>query len=183
MEIRKYQVTDKQNLQKICIITANPQKNEQGERLLNLLYNDYYTEQEPENCFVLTDEADNAVGYIICAKNFDTYKKAFTEKYLPQVKKISFIQYLLRKLSFIIEKKFSKEYPAHLHIDILPGFTGKGSGSMLINALCEHLKAEGVSGIMLCVGAHNVRAIKFYEKHGFTKLLNLGGVFMGKKLI
>lgn len=182
MEIRKYQVTDKQNLQKICIITANPQKNEQGERLLNLLYNDYYTEQEPDSCFVLTDDNDSAVGYIICAKSFEEYKKIFTEKYLPQVKKLSKLQGAVKKLSFIIEKKFAKEYPAHLHIDILPGFTGKGSGSLLINALCGYLKEQGIKGVMLCVGAHNKRAINFYKKHGFNKLINLGGVFMGKKL-
>ncbi|NCA92640.1 GNAT family N-acetyltransferase [bacterium] len=182
MEIRKYQVTDKQNLQKICIITANPQKNEQGEKLLTLLYNDYYTEQEPDSCFVLTDDNDNAVGYIICAKNFDEYKKVFSKVYLPQVKKLSLVQYLIKKLSFIIEKKLSKNYPAHLHIDILPDFTGKGSGSMLINALCAYLSEQKIKGVMLCVGSHNVRAISFYKKHGFVKIINLGGVFMGKKL-
>jgi len=180
MEIRKYQVTDKQNLQKICIITANPQKNEQGEKLLTLLYNDYYTEQEPESCFVLTDDSDNAIGYIICAKSFEQYKKTFSKIYMPQIKKLSKIHYFIKKLSFLVDKKFSKDYPAHLHIDILPEFTGKGSGSMLINALCDYLKEQNVKGVMLGVSSHNKRAINFYKKHGFVDLMHLGAVIMGK---
>ncbi len=184
MKIREYQVTDKQNLQKICIITAIPQKNEQGETVLNLLYNDYYTEQEPESCFVLVDDNDSAVGYIICAKDFFKYKKVFTQEYLPKVKKLSYMQYILKKLSLIVERSFAKDYPAHLHIDISPDFTGKGSGSMLMNALLDHLKEQKVKGVMLGVSEKNTRAIAFYYRHGFTKLLSgFGTVCMGKKLI
>lgn len=183
MKIREYQVTDKQNLQKICIITAIPQKNEQGERVLTLLYNDYYTEQEPESCFVLANEDDQAVGYIICAKDFDKYQKVFRKQYLPKVKKLSYRQYVLKKLSLLFERIFAKNYPAHLHIDISPNNTGKGSGSMLINTLFEHLKEQNVKGVMLGVSAKNTRAIAFYYRHGFTKLVSgFGTVCMGKKL-
>lgn len=184
MNIRKYQVDDKQYLQKICIKTAKPQKNQQGEALLNLLYNDYYTEQEPECCFVLTDNNDIAVGYIICAKNFYNYKKAFTKIYMPQIKKLSYSQYLLKKLSLHLDSLFAKKYPAHLHIDINPDYTGKGSGSKLMNALLSFLKDEKVNGIMLGVNNKNTRAISFYKKHGFnTFLIFAGSHFMGKTLV
>lgn len=183
MNIRKYQVDDKQNLQKICIITAIPQKNEQGETLLNLLYNDYYTEQESENCFVLTDNNDNAVGYIICARDFSKYKRVFNAVYMPQIKKLSYMQYALKKATFVIEQLLSKKYPAHLHIDIHPDYTGKGSGSMLMNALLDHLIAENVKGVMLGVSGKNTRAIAFYKRHGFKTILSgAGTVCMGKKL-
>lgn len=184
MNIRKYQVDDKQNLQKICIITAIPQKNVQGETLLNLLYNDYYTEQEPESCFVLANEDNEAVGYIICAKNFAKYKKVFNDIYMPEIKKLSYFKYIEKKISFIMESILAKKYPAHLHIDIAPTFTGKGSGSKLIEALLAYLKEENVEGIMLGVGAKNTRAIEFYKKHGFKKLISIVGVVcMGKRLI
>ncbi|NLL56428.1 MAG: GNAT family N-acetyltransferase [Clostridiales bacterium] len=185
MEIRKYQDKDKNNLRKICIETAPPQKNEKGEKLLTLLYNDYYTEQEKDNCFVLVDQDDNAVGYIICAQDFDSYKKVFVEKYLPKVRKLSFAKYLEKLISLnTYEKWLAKDYPSHLHIDILPGFTGKGSGSMLIETLFEHLKAKGVKGIMLGVGYKNKRAIKFYKKHGLKVLKTIFNivVIMGKAL-
>lgn len=184
MNIRKYQVTDKQNLQKICVMTAIPQKSEHGKTLLNLLYNDYYTEQEPDNCFVLTNDKDIAVGYIICAEDFYQYKKTFNQIYMPKIKKLSLAKYLMKKASFIIEGYYANKYPAHLHIDIDSDFTGKGSGSMLMNALLNHLKDKNVKGIMLCVGAKNVRAIDFYTRHGFTRLLSkVGCVFMGRDIL
>lgn len=185
MEIRKYQDKDKENLRKICIATAPSQKSKKGEKLLTLLYNDYYTECESDNCFVLTDENDDAVGYIICAQNFDAYRDTFMEKYLPQVKKLSFFKYLEKKLSLrTFEAKYSVGYPAHLHIDILPGFTGKGSGSRLIEALLSQLCKKNVPGVMLGVGIKNTRAIKFYKGNGFWELVTVPGmcVFMGKKL-
>lgn len=185
MKVRKYQDKDKDNLRKICIETAVPQKNERGERLLTLLYNDYYTEHEPDNCFVLADDNDNAVGYIICSENFDAYKATFTKEYLPRVKELSFVQYLEKILALnTFEKKYAKQYPAHLHIDILPGFTGHGSGSTLMETLLGHLKEKEIKGIMLGVGYKNVRAIKFYKKHGFSVLKKIPKicVLMGKAL-
>lgn len=183
MIVRKYQDKDKDNLRKICIETAVPQKNERGERLLTLLYNDYYTEQEKDNCFVLADDGDNAVGYIICAENFDKYKKVFMKKYMPEVRKLSFSHYFQKLLSlYTYEKKFSKKYPAHLHIDILSDYTGKGSGSSLIETLFDHLKAKGVTGVMLGVGYKNTRAIKFYQRHQLSVIKTIPKicVMMGK---
>jgi ribosomal protein S18 acetylase RimI-like enzyme len=183
MIVRKYQDKDKDNLRKICIKTAVPQKNEKGEKLLTLLYNDYYTEQEKDNCFVLTDDNDNAVGYIICAQDFEVYKITFMSKYLPRVRKLSFRKYLEKIIAlYTYEKKYSKMYPAHLHIDILSDFTGKGSGSSLIEALFTHLKEKGVKGVMLGVGYDNNRAIKFYQKHDIKVLKKIPKicVMMGK---
>lgn len=183
MNVRKYQDKDKDNLRKICIETAAPQKNERGEKLLTLLYNDYYTEHEKDNCFVLADENDNAVGYIISAENFDSYKKTFMKEYMPRIRKLSFSHYLQKLLSlYTYEKKYAKKYPSHLHIDILPGNTGKGSGSELIETLFAHLKAKGVKGVMLGVGYKNTRAIKFYQRHNLSVLKKIPKVcvMMGK---
>lgn len=183
MIVRKYQDKDRDNLRKICIKTADVQKNERGEKLLTLLYNDYYTEHEKDNCFVLADNNDDAVGYIICAENFSSYRKTFMKYYMPQVRKLNFLQYLAKVISlYTYEKKYAKKYPAHLHIDILPGFTGKGSGSTLIDTLFSHLKQKQISGVMLGVGYKNARAIKFYQKHNMTVLKKIPAIciLMGK---
>ena len=76
MAIRPYEAKDKENVQFICLNSDGPDEfSEIGRHFLLTTYCDYYTEQEPENCFVATDENDNAVGYILCAENFDKFKK------------------------------------------------------------------------------------------------------------
>ncbi|MFA6866427.1 MAG: GNAT family N-acetyltransferase [Clostridia bacterium] len=173
MQIRKYQVGDKENLRKICIATAPMQKNNNGRILLTLLYNDYYTEFEKDNCFVVADEEDKAVGYIICSEDFTEYKKTFQKVFLPKIKKLSFIAFLTKWITLnTIDKKVGKLYPAHLHIDLLKVAQSQGFGKQLISTLITHLKEKGVTGINLGVSNNNVRAIKFYEKLGFTTYLN-----------
>lgn len=44
----------------------------------------------------------------------------------------------------------------------------KGYGSRMMRRVLEDVKAAGYSKIMLWVFDNNVRAIKFYEKHGFV---------------
>ena len=78
---------------------------------------------------------------------------------------------------------FKKNYPAHMHIDILPGFQGSGNGTKLVETLLSELKSRGIRGVCLCVGSDNARAIAFYKKRGFKILLKTpGGIYMGQKL-
>lgn len=177
MEIRKYQAEDRATLQRICILTAPPQKSEAMERVLLLMYNDYYTEYESENCFVLDDGDGNAVGYILISADFKNYKKTFKKAFLPRLKEISFSQYLLKKLSFLPESIISRKYPAHLHIDILSDFTGNGEGGKLMKAALEYLAEKRVKGIFLCVGSHNKGAVRFYRRNGFKIKLRIPGAY------
>lgn len=177
MEIRKYQAEDRADCQRICIRTAPPQKSEQSERALLLLYNDYYTEREPDNCFVLDDGNGNAVGYILTSSDFQSYKEVFCAYYLPEIKRISRLQYYMRKFAFHTEKRLAEKYPAHLHIDLLPGYTGKGEGGKLMEAALSNLRNKGVKGIFLGVGSRNTGAVRFYKRHGFDIILRLPGVY------
>ena len=48
--IRKFESKDKENLRKICIETSGlPTETEKDRKFLYLMYNDYYSEKEPEN--------------------------------------------------------------------------------------------------------------------------------------
>ena len=58
----------------------------------------------------------------------------------------------------------------HLHIDLLPRLQGRGVGRRLIERLTASLRAQGVIGLHLHVGAANIRAIGFYQRVGFTDL-------------
>ncbi|ACZ30810.1 GCN5-related N-acetyltransferase [Xylanimonas cellulosilytica DSM 15894] len=62
------------------------------------------------------------------------------------------------------------DYPAHLHIDLLPQAQGQGWGRRLIGTLCEALAARGVPGVHLSYAASNTNARAFYDRLGFVEL-------------
>lgn len=183
--VRNYAEKDKSAVRNICVETANGfhvDTLEQRE-LLCLLFNDYYTENEPDTCFVAANGKDQAVGYIICAKDFNTYRKIFFKEYLPKIKKLNAWQALIRRITLWFEGRVSKEYPAHLHIDILDGYQRMGLGHKLMNALIDKLTASGVKGVCLFVGAKNDKGISFYKKYGFKEVKRIAGaVCFGMKL-
>ena len=141
---------------------------------------DYYIEQEPQNCFVIADDNDNAVGYILCSENMKRYIRAMTP-YRAAIRKMGLMQYLFAWGETVAHFPASKKCKAHLHIDILPEYQHKGLGTKLINTLTAHLKAKGIDSVMLVVNGSNINAIKFYKKNGFKEYLNFGkGILMTK---
>ena len=182
--IRKYQEKDRENLLKICIETSSlPTESKKDLDFLNLMFNDYYAIVEPDNCFVAADENDEAVGYILCAENFDRYFKTIKGPYLPMIKKLGMKYYTMAISEIAVHSIFRKKYPAHLHIDILDDYQGKGYGSQLMDALLEKLKSMNIPGIMLIVDKDNAGAQRFYQRKGFVKIASaLGGVVMARNL-
>lgn len=174
--IRKYEAKDRENLLKICIETSSlPTESKNDLDFLNFMYNDYYAVVEPDNCFVAADDNDEAVGYILCAENFDRYYKTFKGLYIPMIKKLGMKYYIMAMSEIAAHSIFRKKYPAHLHIDILPVCQGKGTGTALMNELKDHLKEKGVDTLMLSCGMGNERAIRFYKKNDFKMIANLAG--------
>ncbi|MGW4717342.1 GNAT family N-acetyltransferase [Nocardia sp. NPDC004260] len=52
---------------------------------------------------------------------------------------------------------------------VLPGWHGTGVSTALMNAALDWARAAGYPGVWLCVNQENVRARRFYAKHGFTE--------------
>ena len=74
------------------------------------------------------------------------------------------------------------EYPAHLHIDMLPRVRGRGLGSRLIRDLLVDLSHRGIPGVHLDVASDNARAIALYSRLGFAELeRGPDSVFMGRR--
>ena len=65
-------------------------------------------------------------------------------------------------------EKNMPEYAELICIHSLKDNWHKGYGSMMMDRVLGDVKAAGYSKIMLWVFDNNVRAIRFYEKHGFT---------------
>ena len=61
------------------------------------------------------------------------------------------------------------EFPAHLHIDILPEYHRQGIGTELITKLESHLRNRKCPGVHLGTSEQNTKAILFYESIGFNR--------------
>ncbi len=184
MQIRKYKDSDFEKVRQICFETARGKQFQTNKELVCTLFCDYYLTYEKDNCFIISAENDEAVGYVFCAENFDDYINKYFEVYFSKVKSLSKKEAFIKRCEKIFYRKIAKTYPAHLHIDILEEYRGKGNGKGLIRKLLDSLKSKGVKGIYLTVDTQNQKAIKFYYKLGFKKLRSIFGkaLIMCKKI-
>ena len=174
MNIRKYQEKDFEATKFVCL---NDMFDKEGyEKIIEyveMMFCRYYLEKEPENCFVAVDENDNVIGYTYGSKDYDYYQENFSE-YINAVAEIEERRFLAEALTEMYDHAIYKnDYPAHLHIDILPAYQSKGIGSKLIKAFCDNLKEQNVKGVMLIVGTENEGARRFYERNGFILLQDM----------
>ncbi len=61
-------------------------------------------------------------------------------------------------------------FPSHLHIDLLPRMQGSGVGVGLMDTMMAALRDSNSAGVHLGVDPNNPRAIRFYERYGFSTL-------------
>ncbi len=171
MIIRPYEEKDKENVRFVCLNSEGPCKSsKRGINFALAVYCDYYIENEPENCFVAAVDDGSVIGYVICAEDFDSFKEAFISNYYPKIKKWEYRRRKSALRSIIPHEKYKEEYPAHLHIDVLPEYQRMGLGHKLTDALLEHLKKKGIKGIMLTTWIRNEKGRGFYDKYGFSLL-------------
>jgi len=181
--IRPYQPKDKENVRHVCIMTGPAAGTPEGPAwtLELATYCDYYVECEPHNCYVVADDNDEAVGYILGAEDFRRYRERFLRDYAPRVQ--GFANRVKCQGSARLPRFFAKNYPAHMHINILEPYQRMGFGSQLVDALAANFRAKDIPGMMLGVGSGNVKGRSFYNKYGFKKLLRIPGcVVMGLEL-
>ena len=75
--IRKYRESDRDDVRRICHLTATAPAYVKNPELVATLYADYYTEFEPDGIFILArDEDDVAVGYILSSLDYKTFVNA-----------------------------------------------------------------------------------------------------------
>jgi len=167
--IRPYEERDYRRVQMICIEADQYFPKEKVDELL-ILYCNYYIEQEPENCFVLSDEEYRAVGYLLLSPDWEHYVETYRREYMPRLRRVSRFRYFQLKRELAGDADLHAAYPAHLHIDISSGYRGKGLGTAMTDAGIQHLRSLGCPGVMLGVGSDNTGAIRFYERYGFERL-------------
>lgn len=179
-KIRPYHPSDLSMLYRICLLTADSGKDAAGlfkdPDLPGHFYAAPYALFEPELCFVATNN-NNPCGYILGTKDSQVFADKLEADWLPPLRlrykipdenEISADAAIIRRIhtGYIVKEELL-EYPAHLHIDILPEGQGQGLGRKLMNTFIDKLKDLNVPSLHLEVGKRNTGAVKYYEKMCF----------------
>ncbi len=184
--IRKMRPDDLKAVEYVCRMTAGPVSQKDpviGYRLARM-FSTYYARECYDTSFVLVDDNDTVVGYVLCEPNYKRFHKVFRKVDVPEIKKLDKKSGKQAWLFPIPYDFFGWKYPAHLHIDIMDEYQSKGYGAKLMDALFTELKNRKVKGIMLQADIHNEGAIRFYKRLGFKMLsTKLKTATMAKNLL
>tara|TARA_R110002072_G_scaffold113986_3_gene243848 strand:+ start:1501 stop:2052 length:552 start_codon:yes stop_codon:yes gene_type:complete len=166
-------------LYRICLLTGADGDDASGtidEEILGHFFAAPYAVLEPEHCFILTVEGA-AAGYILGTRDSQQFAQncesnwwpRLREKYaLPDKGNISREAMMIRSIHQGYQAPAcAKEYPAHLHIDLLPVAQGRGNGPRMLSLFIDELKQQKVPGLHLGVSKGNNRAMAWYPKFGF----------------
>jgi ribosomal protein S18 acetylase RimI-like enzyme len=186
VNVRPYRQGDRAAVYDICIRTGHLGGDARGvfrdPGLLPEIFAGPYLAFEPELTFVVADDRDEAVGYILGTSDTGAFVRWFRDIWLPTVAdryppprtpvpgveptRDEFMLGLLHDPErMVVEQVLG--YPAHLHIDILPGYQGAGMGRALVTAFVGALRAAGVPALHLCMSTDNHAARRFYDRVGF----------------
>lgn len=184
-EIRSVRKDDLERIEYICRQTAGElsRTNDTVGNSTAKTYSTYYARECGDTSFVLVDEDDTPVGYILCEPSIKRFRKIYRKVDVKNIavynRKDAFVAWFF-PLAYGV---FARKYPAHMHIDILPEYQGKGYGTQMLDTLFKCLKKKNVKGLVLMADSDNTGAVRFYERNGFSVVTEkFGGVVMAKKL-
>jgi ribosomal protein S18 acetylase RimI-like enzyme len=194
--IRPYRPADLAAVYDVCVRTAAAGGDARGRYVSDDLMPDAYAGPyfalEPDLAFVL-DDGGRAVGYVIGCADTSAFVAAVRERWLPRMvgkyppdAAYGDSAWLVRDLYHPERMEFPElaEYPAHLHIDLLPPYQGGGRGRALIGTFLAAVAARGAAAVHLGVDPQNTRALGFYAHLGFRRITitsrPVSAVFVGR---
>ncbi|MER5468113.1 GNAT family N-acetyltransferase [Streptomyces sp. NPDC002685] len=183
--IRACRPTDRAAVADICVSTADEGGDSRArypdEELMPAIFAAPYCHLEPELAFVLDDGSGRAVGYVIGTGDTAEFVARFRDTWIPRVAD----RYpaptapprtpgeemvgLLHTPERMILPELA-DYPAHLHIDLLPGFQRRGYGRALMNTFLAALHDRGAPAVHLGMVTANRSARAFYDRLSFHEL-------------
>lgn len=187
--IRPFRPGDEPALAEICLKTADAGSDATGllddDDLWGEIFVLPYAARHPEFAFVVEADDGRVVGYIVGAPDSAAFEDWFANEWWPRhadrwprpegdpqpvsvSRQDGLVRYAYARHGG--EQPFGDEYPAHLHIDLLPETQGQGLGRQLIHTLEDALREAGVPGVHLVASAENTGAIAFYPRVGFEPL-------------
>ncbi|KJL23903.1 Mycothiol acetyltransferase [Microbacterium azadirachtae] len=188
--IRPFRSDDIDGLYDVCVKTADVGADATGMLEDDALWGDLfavpYARRDPGLCWVVESDDGRVIGYVVATDDTDAFAAWFQDEWWPSrqdryrrsgasepTAQDRFIAYGDRQAPG--DDPIVREYPAHLHIDLLPETQGQGLGRRLIDTLLAELARRGVPALHLSMNAANAPAGAFYERLGFTQLASGDG--------
>ncbi|WP_136706530.1 GNAT family N-acetyltransferase [Agromyces sp. H66] len=196
--IRPYRPADRDDVFEICLRTAAGGGDATGvysdDALMPEVFALPYLEYAPDLAFVVDDPSTGSgprgsgrrvLGYVIGVADTRAFAEwwnrewgpGFRERHPhpgpPTGRNPGFTEAQLLDAGVHPERMLIAEvdeYPAHLHIDLLPELQGQGFGRRLIDTLRAALAERGVTAVHLGMDAANTGARAFYDRLGFHEL-------------
>lgn len=193
--IRPFHFSDLYMLYRICLLTGADGEDASGtidDEILGHFFAAPYAVLEPERCHILTVKGAPA-GYILGTGDSTEFARRCESDWWPRLRDkyplptdgdLSREAMLIRAIHRGYEAPdCAEEYPAHLHIDLLPEAQNRGNGSRLLMVFIEQLQQHKISGLHLGVSKGNNRAMAWYPKFGFQVVEETdSGVTFGLRL-
>ena len=181
--IRAYRPADLDTVYDICVRTADAGADARGrysdDRLVGDIFAAPYVTLEPEHAHILDNGGGQAVGYVLAAADTARFARRYRDEWLPRTPRRQpadpprtpedHLLLLHHHPEHMVAEGLA-DYPAHLHIDLLPEYQGRGWGRRLMAALLTGLAEAGVPRVALGVASTNAGARRFYDRLGFTEL-------------
>jgi ribosomal protein S18 acetylase RimI-like enzyme len=187
--VRAYRPSDLPAVYDVCVRTADAGGDARGRYASDLLMGDIfaapYVTLEPEHAHVLDDGTGAAVGYVLGTADTAAFVRRYRAEWIPATAgrcpppadpPVTADDAMLA-LHHRPERMLVREvagYPAHLHIDVLPPWQGRGHGRALMAAFLAGLHAAGVPGVHLSMLSSNTKARAFYDRLGFEEITVAG---------
>jgi ribosomal protein S18 acetylase RimI-like enzyme len=188
--IRPFHAGDEAALAEICLKTADAGADATGifedDEIWAEIFVLPYAHRHPELAFVVEADDERVVGYIVCAPDTKEFEEWFHDEWWPErgarwpkptserTRQDGTLIYAYSRHGGA--EPYGDEYPAHLHIDLLPEWQGQGWGRALIERLVVALRERGVTGLHLAAASDNHAAIAFYPRVGFAAIPSHAGV-------
>jgi ribosomal protein S18 acetylase RimI-like enzyme len=195
--IRPYRPADRDGLANVCIRTGAGGEDATNDyadpTILPQIFATPYAHLEPALAFVLEDSAagregaartssgvvDGIAGYILGTSDTAVFARRFRDEWLPLVgdryppvdarASDKTMADQLHNPERMVMPELA-DWPAHLHINLLPAYQGQGFGRQMMETFTRALRRAGVSAVHLGMSSSNTRARAFYDRMAFEVL-------------
>lgn len=185
--LRPFETRDLDTLYAIALVTGASGEDASAlyrdGKLIGHIYAAPYALLSPETAFVAEDD-DGVAGYIVGVLDTHAFDDRLEREWWPALRaqyadpsgtppsgwdadqKRSFLIYHpKRTLDAVVDA-----FPSHIHMNLLPRLQGRGVGRGLLDRWLREARSLGADGVHLGANADNLRAIRFWQRHGFRRL-------------
>ncbi|WP_296666893.1 GNAT family N-acetyltransferase [Demequina sp.] len=178
MTVRAATTADHARIARICLLTGAQGDDATGRFTDDTALSDVYATpylHGPGGFCLVWDVDGEACGYVLGTSDTAAFQRWFVAEWWPEVSRhhrprTTDDAWLLPSAADPERMMIAQldEFPAHLHIDLLPECQGKGVGRAMIEAACALLAERGVPGVHLGAERANAGAQAFYPRVGFV---------------